>query len=731
MSRMVRTLGFIAAAALLLPGPTPAVSGEEAPDADIVFADFEGTSYAPWKVEGTAFGPGPAAGTLPGQIAVTGFRGKRLVNSYHGGDGARGRLVSPTFTIRRDFIAFLIGGGGYDGQTCINLIVEGKVVRTATGPNVSPGGSEALAPCGWDVREMKGKTAHLEIIDAATGGWGHINVDDITFTDTQPPLAEGKRFDVSRTLTVNGPWLNLPIQNGAPKRQVTLRGADGAVFETFEAPLADAAPDWWAYVDISAHRGKAVTVTVDVLPEHSRALEAVTNTDDLPGHETLYREPLRPQFHFSAKRGWLNDPNGLAYFNGEYHLFFQHCPFFWDGKGPKYWGQAVSRDLVHWREVGEPLVPDALGAMWSGSGVVDTHNTSGFGTDGKPPLVLMYTAAGNPFTQCLAYSTDGRRFTKYQGNPVLGNITAGNRDPRVFWHEPTKRWVQALYVEEDRKHTVHIFTSPNLRDWTRTCVVPGQAGSNYLYECPDLFPLPLDGDTGRTKWVLTGADSQYTVGTFDGTTFTPETPVLPGHRGRGFYAAQTFNEDPKGRRVQIGWWQTKTHGMPFNQSMSLPLELGLLSTADGPRMTWTPVPELESLRARAHHQGPATLSGSDGPDPLAGIRAELVEIRAEFAPGDADEVRLSVRGVPVVYDARKQEVIVNGHRAPAPLRDGKQRLTIYVDRTGLEVFASDGLTFVPMPINLKPEDTGLSLSAAGGPVALTRLDVYELKSAWE
>lgn len=714
----------IAALSLTLPAVRPGAQADTAQRSDIVFADFEGETYAPWKAEGEAFGTGPATGTLLHQMTVTGFAGKRLVNSFLGGDGARGRLVSPRFTIDRKFIAFLIGGGGHYGKTCINLVVEGKVVRTATGSNISSGGSEALHRSGWDVQDLRGRSAHLEIVDAATGGWGHINVDQITFTDNKPPLS-----DVSRTITADKRYLNLPIKNGGPVRTVTIL-ADGKIVHRFEAALADETPDWRAFVDVKPQKGKKLTITVNTLPEKSAALDGITNTDRVVGEETLYREPLRPQFHFSAKRGWLNDPNGLVYYNGEYLLFFQHCPFFWSGDGPKYWGLAVSRDLVHWTEVEEALAPDEFGAMWSGSAAVDWKNTSGFGKDGKPPVVLMYTAAGDPFTQCLAYTTDGRQVTKFAGNPVLGNVTPGNRDPRIFWYEPTGRWVQALWVEEDRKNTIHIYTSPNLREWTRASVVPGQPGSNYLYECPDLFPLPLDGDAKKTKWIITGADSQYTVGSFDGATFTPETPVLPGHRGRGFYAAQTFNDEPKGRRVQIGWWQTETRGMPFNQSMSLPLELKLISTPDGPRMTWTPIKELESLRAKSRVLGKVTVGAEGDANPLAPIRAELVEARASFTPGGAESVTFTVRGIPVVYDVKKQEVIVNGHHAPAPLIGGKQDLIIYADRTGLEVFASGGRTFVPIPVNLKPEDTSVSVAARGGSVVFDQLEVHELRSAW-
>jgi len=252
-----------------------------------------------------------------------------------------------------------------------------------------------------------------------------------------------------------------------------------------------------------------------------------------------------------------------------------------------------------------------------------------------------------------------------------------------------------------------------------------------FFECPDFFELPIDGVAANRKWVLTAASSEYMVGTFDGTAFTPETPKLPGHRGRGYYAAQTFSDIPAkdGRRIRIGWFQTETRGMPFNQSMTIPAELRLTATPEGPRMTWTPVKELASLRARTHRFGPLALQ-PDTVNPLAGVKAELVELDTEFEPGNASEVVFTVRGATIFYDCTKQELSVNSHRAPAPLRGGKQRLTIYCDRTGLEVFASDGLTYVPMPFQPKAEDLGLGVQAKGGTTDIKTLAVHERKSAW-
>jgi sucrose-6-phosphate hydrolase SacC (GH32 family) len=685
------------------------------PDGNILLADFEGKDYGDWIADGKSFGAGPAHGTIGGQMRVEGFQGKGLVNSFTGGDKPTGTLTSPEFTINRKFISFLIGGGGWEGKTCMNLLVDGKIVRTATGPNLKPGGSEALAPASWDVAEFADRTARIQIVDAASGGWGHINVDHIVLTDRKPPALLS---DQKREFRIEKRYLNIPIKNGAPKRKVAV-SVDGKPEVTLDIELADAEPDWRAFMDAGAWRGKTVALVVDRLPEDSAALKQMDQSDEIKGAENLYCEPLRPQFHFSSKRGWNNDPNGLSFFNGEYHLFYQHNPYGWPW-GNMHWGHAVSRDLVHWQELGDALAPDELGPMFSGSAVVDAKNTSGLGKH-----VLIYTAAGKPTVQCIASSNDGRTYTKFSGNPVVKEITGGNRDPKVIWHEPTQKWVMALYVTQpEKKHTIHFLGSPNLKDWTALSQTDG------FYECPDFFELPVDGDASKKKWVLTAASSEYMVGSFDGTKFTPETEKLKGHRGRGFYAAQTFSDEPQGRRIQIGWLQAPSPGMPFNQCMSLPLELKLISTAEGPRLTWTPVKELEKLRAKSHRLGARTLKEGDA-NPFASVMGELLEVRAEFEPSADTTVTFNVRGVEVAYDAAKQELIVNNHRAPAPLRDGKQHLIIYTDRTAFEVFASDGLAYVPMPVVPKTEDTSLTLAVKGGAAKLTVLDAHKLRSAWK
>lgn len=738
-----------------------------------VIADFEGGRYGEWKAEGTAFGNGPAKGALPGQMKVSGYAGKGLVNSFAGGDRSTGTLTSPPFVIDHAYISFLIGGGGWKEKTCMNLLVDGKIVRSATGPNVVPGGSEELDSDVWDVKELMGKQAQIQIVDAATGGWGHINVDQIALCDAPPPAP---LKNVMREVTADKRWMLLPVKNGGPKCKVEVRSGT-EVLRFFDIELAEGEPDWWAPLDLenagqtsssvladkgtggaagsaggktggdacptASWRGKKLTLWADKLPAGSKGLERVRFADEALPQEGLYQEALRPQLHFSPARGWNNDPNGLVFYKGEYHLFFQHNPYGVNW-GNMHWGHAVSKDLVHWQEVGEALYPDAQGPMFSGSAVVDHANTSGFGKDGQAPLVLIYTAAGNPATQCLAYSLDGRTFTKYAGNPVVKNLSPGNRDPKVCWHAPTKRWIMTFYVgRPDKLHTVQLMASTNLREWTELSAVPGDKdGGHYLYECPDFYELPCrtgvlagpatertGGDACPTKWVLSAADGQYAVGTFDGAVFRPEAERLRGHWGSAYYAAQTFSDLPDGRRVLIGWLQAHAPGMPFNQGMTLPQELGLTRTAEGLRLTHAPAKELAALRERTQSFGPSDLVARSA-NPLEGFESELQEVRLACDVSADAVVELELRGVPVRYDAAKQALSIAKHTSPWPVRDGKLGLIVYVDRTCVEVFSQDGLLYAPVAVIPAADAKGVALAVENGSAKAVRGEAHALRSCW-
>jgi fructan beta-fructosidase len=751
-----RTRPAAAAAALLL--CLAAVARAQSPD--IVIADFEGDDYGEWSITGDAFGPGPARGTLANQMAVSGFAGQRLANSYHDGDDTTGTLTSPQFTIERDFIAFLVGGGGFEGKTAVNLLVDGRVVRTATGVRE---GSEELGPAAWDVTDLRGRRARIQVVDDAKGGWGHVLVDHVVQTD-KPAKSE----PAWREVVADRRYLLLPVKNGSAMRKMTV-AVDGRVEREMAIELADGQPDWWAVLDVEAWSGKPLRLEVDRLPGGSRGLEQVTQSDALPEGDPATRAD-RPLFHFAPPRGWINDPNGLVFHNGEFHLFYQFNPYGtrWQNMS---WGHAVSRDLVGWQDLGVALHQQNGIMIFSGQAAVDHQNTSDFGADGKPPIVAAYTGHrvdGSRQTQDLAFSLDdGRTWTKYAKNPVLDINNPNFRDPKVFWHEPTKKWVMAVVMADERR--VHFYGSPNLREWKfLSHFGPAGAPKKANWECPDLFQLPVEG-TGDTKWVLHvgmgdgtaagGSGGEYFVGDFDGTTFTSDEPldtVRWADYGRDFYAAVTWENVPAsdGRRIWIGWMNNWRYAndiptaRDWRGMMSVPRTLGLRRSGDGGalRLTQRPVQELTALRGAHRAVKPAHLD--PGVATVHERAGEAVEIVADLTPKGAREVGLKVRvgggqETVVGYDVAKQELFIDrtksGNTAfhadfpgrhAAPLKagpDGKIKLRVLVDRYSVEVFGNDGEAAVTDLIFPSAESQAVQVYSDGGGTEYA-LDLWTLNA---
>ena len=442
-----------------------------------------------------------------------------------------------------------------------------------------------------------------------------------------------------------------------------------------------------------------------------------------------YAEPLRPQFHFTARQNWLNDPNGLVLFQGEYHQFFQYNPLGLDGGDFKAWGHAVSPDLVHWRQLNIALTPDKLGSIWSGSAVVDWQNTSGFQMGAAPPLVVIYTTAGGkvaeskgqPFTQSVAYSNDrGRTWTKYSRNPVVKNISSENRDPKVIWHAQSKHWVMALYLADDR---FAILTSPDLKEWKKIDEIR-IAGSS---ECPDFFPAPIENQADATKWIFWSASGTYLIGNFDGNKFVDESGPLRDVVGAN-YAAQTFSDIPAsdGRRVQIAWMRDGRYpGMPFNQQMSFPVVVALRLFPEGLRLIQSPVKELSLLHDRRYAWS-GELDAST--DPLADLVVDACEIRTTIDPADASTIAFTIRGLRLTYDTVTQRLSTPGFDCAIPITDGKLRLVILVDRTSIEVFAQDGRVMLSECFVPPADERRATLSGAGAKVE--SLECWTLKSSW-
>jgi len=547
-------------------------------------------------------------------------------------------------------------------------------------------------------------------------------------------------FSADRGIDITGKYLNIPVEHEADKVLISLQVDEEKVRE-FTVSLASGEPDYWVYLVVQDFIGKTGFLWAWTLPSsQSKGFEAIYCDDTFPGEEELYKEELRPQFHFSSKRGWNNDSNGMMYYKGEYHLFYQHNPFGWDW-GNMTWGHAISTDMVHWVEQGDKLHADESGTMFSGSGVVDWHNTTGFQTGDDPPLILIYTNAGNnspwsegkPFTQGIAYSNDrGRTWTKYRGNPVQGRVRKANRDPKVIWWEETQEWVIVLYLRDGE---VAFFTSPNLKRWEL------QSTMESFHECPELFPLAVDGDEDNKKWIHYGAHGEYLIGDFDGKKFTKETEGIRFNYGNCFYASQTFSDIPEddGRRIQIAWGRVDLPDMPFNQMMTFPVSLTLHSTDEGLRMFAYPVEEIENIHGKKHQWKHKDLK--PGQNLLEDVKGNLFDINAEIVLDDAEEVGFEINGFRVSYNVEDKQLIAgkgeegdefsSGETTAelAPV-DGKIDLRILVDRPSIEIYANNGRIYMPMQAVRDLDNKSLKIYSKGGNAHIEELTIYEIESIW-
>jgi fructan beta-fructosidase len=651
---------------------------------------------------------------LPGQQEVSGFEGKRLVNSFNGSDGTTGTLTSPPFTIERDYIRFLIGGGGHEGKTCINLVVDGDTVATATGPNTEPGGSEELEPSFWEVGKYKGKSAVIRIVDRATGGWGHINVDHIV----QRPHDGVDPAELVRRSPLERPYLNLPVKNGA--RSGGWKCSSTAMpCERSTSNSRHASPTGGPIIDISpfgeARKRCSKSMTADAADSRWAEDRSIRPTRSKAPRICTTRRSGRSSTSARSGAG-INDPNGMVYYDGEYHLFFQHNPY-GTRLGRTCTGATRSaRISCTGKQLPIALFPwtQAVAHCFSGSAVVDAQNTAGFQAGDEQVIVAALTDTG--CGEALAYSNDrGRTFTYYEGNPVVKHK---GRDPKIIWYEPGKHWVMAVYTEQENSRAIAFYTSSNLKDWEYQSRLDG------YYECPEIFELPVDGDPANTRWVVFAADAKYAVGRFDGKAFTPE------HEGKhqvhwgAYYASQTFSGTPDGRRIQIGWGRIDMEGMPFNQMMTFPCRLTLHSTAEGIRMRAAPVKEIELLHHRKHALNPMQVE--PGASVSVATSGRLFDIRAEFEVGQAKAFGLQIGDTKVIYDAAKADLM----GMPLKPEAGKIRLQILVDRPSLEICGNDGCVYQTRAFRSDSEIDTIQVFAHEAPVQVNSLEVYELNSIW-
>jgi fructan beta-fructosidase len=445
-----------------------------------------------------------------------------------------------------------------------------------------------------------------------------------------------------------------------------------------------------------------------------------------------YQEPFRPQVHFSPRQHWTNDPNGLVFFEGEYHLFFQYNPF-GDVWGHMSWGHAVSRDLLHWQEL-PVAIPEENGVMiFTGSVVVDRANSSGFCLQAKPCMVAVYTGHSNIQTQNLAFSNDrGRTWTKYANNPVLNLNLSDFRDPDVFWSDSSKRWLMAVSLPND--HKVVFYNSPDLKRWDRVGEFGPAGATSGQWECPDLFELPVDGNKSNTRWVLKvglnpgglqgGSGEQYFIGRFDGITFINDNaPALTlwSDYGKDCYCALTFNNLPANTSpVMIGWmnnWQyaDKVPTHPWRGQMTIPRELSLQTFPEGIRLVQKPLAALTSLRGKHELGNPGTIT-------------------VTMDPRGAKQAGWKLDDTVIGYDNTRHEVFVERTgkfpaRTAAPFSaTGPLTFDILVDRDSIEVFTAGGriaitnLVFATGSLHLEP--------FSEGPAKFLSADSWSLRSIW-
>ncbi|MEI6218204.1 MAG: glycoside hydrolase family 32 protein [bacterium] len=449
----------------------------------------------------------------------------------------------------------------------------------------------------------------------------------------------------------------------------------------------------------------------------------------------LYHEVHRPQFHFSPRKNWTNDPNGLVFYKGEYHMFFQLNAkgINW---GPNTWGHAISRDLVHWEQIEDAIKPDAYGWIWSGSAVVDWENTAGLQKGSEKTLVALYTTgasptagwdgATNPAVQSIAFSNDrGRTWKKYKGNPVLGHIRASNRDPKVVWHAPTRTWIMALFLDD---HDFALFASKNLIKWEHLQDIH-LCGSS---ECPDFFELNVDGKPEDTRWVFWGGDSQYRIGRFDGRKFTDEGGRFKLEQGPNGYAAQTWSDVPDGRRLQISWMRDgKYPSMPFNQQMTFPVELTLKTFPEGVMLCRTPAGEIEKLHARRHSwSGKALRSGNNL---MPRTHHDLFDIQVDIELGSATVFGVVIRGHHLLYHAQHRKFTFLGRdvQMATELKDGRLQFRVLVDRTSMELFSAQGRVSASFCYLPEARDWPLEFYVPYGEAKIGTVCVHELRSIWK
>lgn len=555
-------------------------------------------------------------------------------------------------------------------------------------------------------------------------------------------------------------YLIMPVQESMPDAKVEIL-VDGNIESTIYVRLADSQIDYNVPLDLTPYTSKG-TVLLNIINESSRTharnvsdyicWDKLTMTDTF---DTANTEKYRPAYHHTPLYGWMNDPNGMFYKDGVWHLYYQYNPY-----GSKWqnmsWGHSSSTDLVNWEHHPEAISPNGLGSIFSGSAVVLPQGE----------IAAMYTSCATSQVQSLAYSSDdGMTFTNYPGNPVIPNRNEA-RDPNMFWHEPSGQWV--LILAEALEKQMQIYTSPDLKHWTyQSSFGKGYGSQDGVWECPDLFELPVEGSDDK-KWVLVcninpggpfgGSATQYFVGDFDGKTFTCDTPRSTAKwmdYGKDHYATVSWSNTPDNRRTVIGWmsnWQY-ANDVPtkqFRSANTLPRDLGLFLDNDGEYyLTVKPVPEMQLMRQPPYTSKAKNLSNKSLNYVLPKANDGICEIVVDYTIKNCRQLTLTLSNekaekVTFTIDPAEQTFAMDrtqsgltnfdGHFPAvtvAPTHDakGSGSLRIYIDRSSIEAFDGNGrfaMTNLVFPTS--PYDK-LSISAIDGKARINAVNIYPLSPA--
>ncbi len=510
------------------------------------------------------------------------------------------------------------------------------------------------------------------------------------------------------TFKIEKKYMTVPVNTSASIKVLSVKIDGKTVYDT-DCKVDMINPNFTAYIDVSRFLGATVDVSLNRDMEFS-----VGFCDEIPEENEEYR----PKVHFTVKNGWNNDPNGLIKYNGKYHMFYQYnpCSSEW---GTMHWGHAVSDDLIKWEEKDIALYPDELGAMYSGSAIEDVKGVSGITNGKNSPMLIYYTAAagsatqmsrGKKFTQCLAYSFDGEKFEKYDGNPIIGHIEGGNRDPKVVWVEEICKYVLALYLDERR---FRLFTSDDLVHWNnyQNFTIPSDR------ECPDIFPLECEGER---FWVIMGASDFYLVGKFTENGFEQLSNEKRLSVAGVNYAAQSFSGTGE-RVVRVYWQRTKFPTPKVTQQMGIPVEISLVKDGGEYYLKALPVNEILSYRRQMLNIenreliAPVTVKTSE--------KALDIELEADWS--EDNKIRLLIYGATVDVDFKKNEVVYGRTHVPLSLDKGKVKVRMIIDRCSLEVYADGGRYLLADNLVCDFNLPFITVSS-DKTVTLDKLDIYSL-----